>query len=73
MRDKSFGLCITAPYNWQAKVDTLDGTAVEGRWWDLWTGAVAVNAMCIERHGRLGQAIYQGGLRIVLDHEGSRR
>lgn len=44
-----------------------------GRWWDLCAGAVAVNAMCVEKYGRTGQALFQGGLRIVLDHEGSGR
>ncbi len=45
-------------------------TGVVGRWHDLWAGAVAVDAMCVQRRGRSGQALLQGGLRITLERAG---
>lgn len=47
-------------------VDIENRDAVSGRWFDLWGGAVAINAMCVAR-GLSGTASFEGGLKITLD------
>ena len=37
-----------------------------GQWYNLWAGAIAVDAMCLAKDGRAGQSLSAGGLRITL-------
>lgn len=39
---------------------------------DMWTGAAAINAMCVGKYGRAGFALAKGGLRITLDRASRR-
>ena len=48
-----------------ATVDTIRITA-KGTWLDLWAGAVAINAMCMELRSRAGVAVMAQGLKISV-------
>ncbi|KAL8788494.1 MAG: hypothetical protein Q9195_007271 [Heterodermia aff. obscurata] len=48
-----------------ATVDTIRTTA-KGTWLDLWAGAVAINAICMETMTRAGVAVLAQGLKISL-------
>ena len=63
---------FVAPFNFYAliSVDNEDGKTATGRWWDLWTGAVAINAMCV-RNSKAGAAVFEEGLRIKIDRRWS--
>ncbi|MCJ1454573.1 hypothetical protein MMC28_004926 [Mycoblastus sanguinarius] len=54
------------PYNWQAEIDIMGGGLVIGRWFDLWAGAVAINAICVATEGKYGHSFSARGLRISL-------
>lgn len=49
-----------------ARVDVVDGDTVLGRWFELWTGAVAISAICV-RLGKAGVSTLGGGLHISLN------
>lgn len=49
----------------QALVNVESRDRVTGRWFDLWAGAVAANAMCVGK-GLAGVAALPGGLSITL-------
>lgn len=46
-------------------VDTIRLTA-KGKWLDLWAGAVAINAVCVQARGRAGVAVMPQGLKITV-------
>ena len=51
------------------KVDTFRlGATITTRWFDIWTAAVAFNAMCV-RAGAAGIAGVAGGLEVSLELE----
>ena len=49
-----------------AIIDTIFHTGARGNWLELWTGAVAINAMCVGTFGRAGVAVMNEGLKITL-------
>lgn len=46
-------------------IDTIRLTA-KGKWIDLWAGAVAINAACVQVRGQAGVAVLPQGLKITL-------
>lgn len=50
----------------RAVIDIVSRDQVTGRWFDLWAGAVAVNAICVAS-GYAGTSLLPGGLGITLD------
>ncbi|CAD6594154.1 MAG: hypothetical protein ASARMPRED_008760 [Alectoria sarmentosa] len=50
----------------EAVVD-VDHDSVSGRWFDLWAGAYAVDAICVDRQRKSGSPVSPGGLKITLD------
>lgn len=69
-------ISIIAVGNQYARVDVVDyessrrgrrGRIAQGRWFDLWTGAVAVDAMCF-RSGKAGWATFPNDLRIEVNN-----
>jgi hypothetical protein len=50
----------------RAVVDLVSRDQVTGRWFDLWAGAVAINAICVAS-GYPGTSLLRGGLGITLD------
>ncbi len=50
----------------QAIVNVENRDGVTGRWFDLWAGAVAINAMCVAR-GYAGTSSLPGGLHITVE------
>ena len=57
-----------APSYFEAKINVKndDGNTTNGRWWDLWTGAVAINTLCI-KNAQAGIASFPGGLVITIN------
>ena len=49
-----------------AKITTVGNKVVTGRWFDLWTSAVAINSICVG-NGKAGLAIVAGGVQIKID------
>lgn len=49
----------------EAVVDVESRDPVTGRWFDLWAGAVAINAICVAG-GFAGTSLLPGGLGITL-------
>lgn len=46
-------------------IDTIQVSA-KGKWVDLWMGAVAINAVCVQARGQAGVAVLPQGLKITL-------
>ncbi len=46
----------------------MRGSAVTGRWFDLWAAAVAINILCV-KNGRAGRATVEGGLLVRVDRQ----